>query len=59
MTQTGAILSCVRMANIAQMINVLQTMILTDKEKMVLTPTYDLYKMYLPFPGCDVRSRDG
>ena len=39
----------VRMANIAQMVNVLQAMILTDKEKMVLTPTYYLFKMYLPF----------
>jgi alpha-N-arabinofuranosidase len=39
----------VRMANIAQMINVLQAMIITDKEKMVLTPTYYAYKMYLPF----------
>ena len=39
----------VRMTNIAQMINVLQSMILTDKEKMVLTPTYHVYKMYVPF----------
>jgi alpha-N-arabinofuranosidase len=39
----------VRMANIAQMINVLQAMILTEKEKMVLTPTYYTYKMYVPF----------
>jgi len=39
----------VRMANIAQMINVLQSMILTDKEQMVLTPTYYVYKMYVPF----------
>jgi alpha-N-arabinofuranosidase len=39
----------VRMANIAQMINVLQAMILTDKEKMVLTPSYYVYKMYVPF----------
>ncbi len=39
----------VRMSNIAQMINVLQAMILTDKEKMVLTPTYYVYKMYVPF----------
>jgi alpha-L-arabinofuranosidase len=30
----------VRMANIAQMINVLQAMILTDQEKILLTPTY-------------------
>lgn len=39
----------VRITNIAQMINVLQAMILTDKDKMVLTPTYHVYKMYLPF----------
>jgi alpha-N-arabinofuranosidase len=39
----------VRGANIAQMINVLQSMILTDKEKMVLTPTYYVFKMYVPF----------
>ncbi len=39
----------VRMANIAQMVNVLQAMIFTDKEKMVLTPTYHVFKMYLPF----------
>jgi alpha-N-arabinofuranosidase len=29
----------VRMANIAQMVNVLQAMIMPDQEKMVLTPT--------------------
>jgi len=39
----------VRMANIAQMINVLQAMILTDKEKMLLTPTYHVFRMYVPF----------
>ena len=39
----------VRMANIAQMINVLQAMIMTDKEKMALTPTYYVFKMYVPF----------
>src|SRR6185503_10553799 len=38
-----------RGANIAQMINVLQAMILTDKEKLVLTPTYYVFKMYVPF----------
>ncbi len=36
----------VTMANIAQMINVLQAMILTDQEKMVLTPTYHVFEMY-------------
>jgi len=39
----------VRMANIAQMINVLQAMIMTDKESMVLTPTYYVFRMYVPF----------
>ena len=39
----------VRMANIAQMVNVLQAMILTDKEKMILTPTYHVFRMYVPF----------
>ncbi|UIJ46655.1 alpha-N-arabinofuranosidase [Sphingomonas cannabina] len=39
----------VRMTNIAQMVNVLQAMILTDGPKMVLTPTYHVFKMYLPF----------
>jgi alpha-L-arabinofuranosidase len=36
----------VRMANIAQTINVLQSMILTDKEKLVLTPSYHVFAMY-------------
>jgi alpha-N-arabinofuranosidase len=39
----------VRMANIAQMINVLQSMILTDKDKILLTPTYHVFHMYVPF----------
>ncbi|MCF2949613.1 alpha-N-arabinofuranosidase [Paraglaciecola aquimarina] len=39
----------VQMSNIAQMINVLQAMILTDKEKMLLTPTYHVFKMHVPF----------
>ena len=36
-------------ANIAQMINVLQAVILTENEKMVLTPTYHVFRMYVPF----------
>ena len=36
----------VRMANIAQMVNVLQAMILTDKEKLLLTPTWHVFEMY-------------
>jgi alpha-N-arabinofuranosidase len=39
----------VQMTNIAQMVNVLQAMILTDEEQMMLTPTYHVYKMYVPF----------
>jgi alpha-N-arabinofuranosidase len=39
----------VRMANIAQMINVLQAMVLTDGPRMLLTPTYHIYRMYVPF----------
>ena len=39
----------VRMANIAQMVNVLQAMIFTRAEKMVLTPTYHVFRMYAPF----------
>ena len=34
------------MANIAQTVNVLQSVILTDGEKMVKTPTYYVFKMY-------------
>jgi alpha-N-arabinofuranosidase len=41
----------VRMSNIAQMVNVLQAMILTDKEKMLLTPTYHVYHLYRSFRG--------
>ncbi len=36
----------VRMANIAQTVNVLQSVILTDGEDMLLTPTYHIFKMY-------------
>jgi alpha-L-arabinofuranosidase len=39
----------VKMANIAQMVNVLQSMILTDDAKMMLTPTYYAFEMYKPF----------
>ena len=35
-----------KMANIAQIVNVLQAMILTDGEKMVLTPTYHVFRMF-------------
>ena len=44
----------VRMANIAQVVNVLQSMILTDtigSGHMVLTPTYHVFNMYKEFMG--------
>jgi alpha-N-arabinofuranosidase len=40
-----------RMTNIAQMVNVLQAMILTDGDRMLLTPTYHAFHMYRPFQG--------
>lgn len=36
----------VRIANLAQCVNVLQAVILTNKEKMILTPTYHVMDMY-------------
>lgn len=39
----------VRMSSIAQTINVLQSVILTDGDKMALTPTYHAFRMYVPF----------
>jgi alpha-N-arabinofuranosidase len=53
----------VSMSNIAQMINVLQAMILTDNDKMVLTPTYHVFEMYKVHQGAtalplDLKSPD-
>lgn len=39
----------VKMSAIAQMVNVLQAMVLTDGAKMVLTPTYHVFAMYKPY----------
>lgn len=36
----------IKMTNIAQIANVLQSMILTKEDKMVLTPTYHVFEMY-------------
>ena len=36
----------VKMANLAQTVNVLQALILTDKDKMLLTPTYHVFDLY-------------
>jgi alpha-L-arabinofuranosidase len=53
----------VRMANIAQTINVLQAVILTKDDKMVLTPTYHVFDMYKVHQGAtllplEVKSAD-
>lgn len=40
-----------KMTNIAQIANVLQSMVLTDGDKMVVTPTYQVFKMYVPHQG--------
>lgn len=42
----------IHMTNIAQTVNVLQAMVLTEGEKMILTPTYHIYDMYKVHPGC-------
>lgn len=36
----------IKMANIAQTVNVLQSLILTDGEKILLTPTYHVFEMF-------------
>ncbi|MFN8258979.1 MAG: alpha-L-arabinofuranosidase C-terminal domain-containing protein [Bacteroidales bacterium] len=36
----------VKIANVAQMVNVLQSVILTKEDQMVLTPTYYVFKMF-------------
>src|SRR4051812_40793936 len=41
----------VQMAAIAQMVNVLQAVILTQGDKMVLTPTYHVFEMYKVHQG--------
>ncbi len=41
----------VKMANIAQLANVLQALILTEGPRMLLTPTYHAFDLYLPFQG--------
>lgn len=42
-----------KMANIAQVVNVLQAMILTNEDSMVLTPTYHVFEMYNVHQGAE------
>ncbi|WP_420478066.1 alpha-N-arabinofuranosidase [Brevundimonas sp. FT23028] len=44
----------VRMTNVAQMVNVLQALILTDGPRMTLTPTYHAFMLYKPFRNATV-----
>jgi alpha-N-arabinofuranosidase len=41
----------VRMANLAQMVNVIQSLILTDGAKMMVTPTYHVFDLYKVHQG--------
>ena len=42
------------MANIAQVVNVLQAMLLTEGSKILKTPTYDVFRMYVPHQGAEL-----
>ena len=44
----------VKMANIAQLANVLQSVVLTEGSKMVKTPTYYVFKMFARHQGADL-----
>lgn len=44
----------VQMANIAQMVNVLQAVILTEGAKMLLTPTYHVFDLYQAHQGAEL-----
>jgi len=48
----------VKMANIAQLINVLQSVMLTDGPKMIKTPTYYVFHMYRHHQGGDLLQSD-
>lgn len=48
----------VKVANLAQMVNVLQAVILTDGDKMVLTPTYHVFRMYKVHHGARLLNID-
>ena len=44
----------VRMANIAQVVNVLQAVILTEGEKLVKTPTYHVFDLFKEHQGAEL-----
>jgi alpha-N-arabinofuranosidase len=45
-------------ANLAQMVNVLQSVILTKDDKMVLTPTYHVFRMFRVHQGAKLLNLD-
>ena len=50
----------VAMANIAQLVNCLQSLFLTDGDKFITTPTYHVFEMYAPHAGAQaVRTEFG
>lgn len=50
----------VAMANIAQLVNCLQSLFLTDGDKFITTPTYHIFEMYAPHAGAQaVRTQFG
>lgn len=48
----------VKMANLAQMVNVLQSVLLTEGDKMVKTPTYHVFHMYRHHQGATLLSSE-
>lgn len=48
----------VKMACVAQMVNVLQSVILTEGEKMLKTPTYHVFHMYRHHQGAELLRSD-
>ncbi|WP_225010000.1 MULTISPECIES: alpha-N-arabinofuranosidase [Novosphingobium] len=48
----------VRMANIAQAVNVLQAMLLTDGAKLAKTPTYYAFQLFVPFQDATALALD-
>ena len=42
------------MANLAQTVNVLQAVLLTDGERLVRTPTWQVFRLFLPHHGADL-----
>lgn len=48
----------VMMANLAQIVNVLQSVILTKDDKMVLTPTYHIFRMFRVHQGAQLLNTD-